>query len=277
MTTKKTLIALGLGGAVALSAFTAGAHEMFLKPSSFYLAPGAKTVIALFNGTFDKSENPIFRERMRSVAVIANGKVTHPAASQWRDDKVTSYLDLTVGAPGTYAVGVSTNPKVLELPADEFEDYLRHDGIEDVLKARQAEKPPRTPVKERYSKHVRTILQVGPTLTNDYSRPFGFPAEVLLLKNPAALKVGDTLTFRALIRGKPMAGQLVYASFEGFHGHNAQGGHINAVKLRTDAAGDGAFKITRAGKWYITLINMQKTTGDAMYESNWSTVTFQIR
>ncbi|MEW5686577.1 MAG: DUF4198 domain-containing protein [Pseudomonadota bacterium] len=277
MKTKTPLLAFGIGAALALSAVAAGAHEMFLKPASFYLAPGAKTVIALFNGTFDKSENPILRERMRSVSVIANGKISHPATSQWRDDKVTSYLDLTVGATGTYAVGVSTNPKVLELPADEFEEYLRHDGIEDVLKARQAEKPPRTPVKERYSKHVRTILQVGPTLTDDYSRPFGFPAEVLLLKNPAALKVGDTLSFRALIRGKPMASQLVYASFDGFHGHNAQGGHINAVKVRTDAAGNGAFKITRAGKWYITLINMQKTTGDAMYESNWSTVTFEIR
>lgn len=277
MTTKQTLIASCLGGVLALSAFAAGAHEMFLKPTSFYLSPGAKTVIALFNGTFDKSENPISRDRMKSVAVITGGKVTRPAAGQWRDDKMTSYLDLTVGGAGTYAVGVSTAAKVLELPADEFEAYLRHDGIEDVLKARQVEKPPRTPVKERYSKHVRTILQVGPTLTDDYARPFGFPAEILLLKNPAAVKVGDAIPFRALIRGKPMANQLVYASFEGFHGHNAQGGHINAVKLRTNGAGDGAFKITRAGRWYITLINMQKTTGDAMYESNWSTVTFQIR
>ena len=38
-----------------------------------------------------------------------------------------------------------------------------------------------------------------------------------------------------------------------------------------------SFKITRPGKWYVTLINMQKATGDADYESNWSTVTFEVR
>lgn len=275
MTTKTTFIAIGLGGALAFSALAANAHEMFLKPTSFYVAPNTKTEIALFNGTFDKSENPITRDRMRTVEVIAGGKVTKPLAGQWRDDKVTSYLDLTVGEAGTYAVGVSTAPKIIELSADTFEDYLRHDGVEDVLKARQAEKGPRTPVRERYSKHVKTILQVGSTQTDDYATPFGLPAEILLLQNPAAVKVGDTIGFRALLKGQAMGGQLVYASFEGFQGQDAQAGR--AVKLRTDAEGRGSFKVTQAGVWYLTLINMQKATGEATYESNWSTVTFEIR
>lgn len=275
MTTNRILTALGLGGALALTSLAAGAHEMFLKPTSFYVAPNSRTEIALFNGTFDKSENPITRDRMRTVEVIAAGKVTKPSASQWRDDKVTSYLDLTVGEAGTYAVGVSTAPKIIELSADTFEDYLRHDGIEDVLKARQAEKGPRTPVRERYSKHVKTILQVGSTQTDEHATPFGLPAEILLLQNPAAVKVGDTIGFRALLKGQPMAGQLVYASFTGFQARDGQSGR--AVKLRTDADGRGSFKVTQAGAWYVTLINMQKTTGDATYESNWSTVTFEIR
>ncbi|UTP38223.1 DUF4198 domain-containing protein [Phenylobacterium sp. LH3H17] len=275
MTTRRILIALGLGGALALTSLAAGAHEMFLKPTNFHVAPNTRTEIALFNGTFDKSENPISRDRMRTVEVIAGGQVTRPSASQWRDDKVTSYLDLTLGEAGTYAVGVSTAPKIIELSADAFEDYLRHDGVEDVLKARQVETAPRTAVRERYSKHVKTILQVGSTQTDDYSTPFGLPAEILLLQNPAAVKVGDTIGFRALLRGQPMSGQLAYASFGGFQGADAQSGR--AVKLRTDVDGRGSFKVTRAGVWYITLINMQKATGEATYESNWATLTFEIR
>ena len=272
------MTALGLGASLALGlVLTAGAHEMFLKPTAHYAAPNSKTTVALFNGTFDKSDNPITRDRMADVSIVANGKVSHPATSQWRDDKVTSYLDVTVGAPGSYAIGVSTKPKIITLSADDFDSYLRHDGIEDVLKARRQAKGPRTPVRERYSKYVRSVVQVGTVQTSDYARPLGYSAEILLTRNPASLKAGDTLGFRALHRGKPMKGQLVYASFEGFHGHDAGGGHINAVKLRTDAAGMGSFRITRPGRWYITLINMQKTTGDADYESNWSTVTFQVR
>jgi len=268
----------GLGASVFLAtALAASAHEMFLKPQSFYLAPNTNTAVALYNGTFDKSENPITRTRMGDVSVMTGGKVSHPGVELWRDDKVTSYLGVALKGPGTYVVGVSTKPKIIELSADAFEEYLKHDGIEDVLKARQGAKTPRTSVRERYSKHVRTILQVGATQTDDFSRPLGYPAEILLQTNPAALKVGDTISFKALRKGQPMKGQLVYASFDGFHGHSPDGGHINAVRLRTDEAGMGSFKISRPGKWYVTLINMQKATGDADYESNWSTVTFEVR
>jgi len=268
----------GLGTSVFLAtALAASAHEMFLKPQSFYLAPNTNTAVALYNGTFDKSENPITRTRMGDVSIMTGGQVSHPGLGVWRDDKVTSYLGVAVKGPGTYVVGVSTKPKIIELSADAFEEYLKHDGIEDVLKARQDAKAPRSSVRERYSKHVRTILQVGATQTDDFSRPLGYPAEILLQTNPAALKVGDTLSFKALRKGQPMSGQLVYASFDGFHGHSPDGGHINAVRLRTDEAGKGSFKISRPGKWYVTLINMQKVTGDADYESNWSTVTFEVR
>ncbi len=269
---------VGLGTSVFLAtALAASAHEMFLKPQSFYLAPNTNTAVALYNGTFDKSENPITRTRMGDVSIMTGGQVSHPGLGVWRDDKVTSYLGVALKGPGTYVVGVSTKPKIIELSADAFEEYLKHDGIVDVLKARQDAKAPRSSVRERYSKHVRTILQVGATQTDDFSRPLGYPTEILLQTNPAALKVGDTLSFKALRKGQPMKGQLVYASFDGFHGHSPDGGHINAVRLRTDEAGMGSFKISRPGKWYVTLINMQKVTGDADYESNWSTVTFEVR
>lgn len=110
--------------------------------------------------------------------------------------------------------------------------------------------------------------------TDDYKTPLGLPAEILLAANPASMKVGDTLSFQALLKGRPMANQLVYASYDG---HDDKGGAAKAVRMRTDASGHASFKISTGGKWFITLINMQKTTGDATYESNWSTVTFEIR
>lgn len=274
---RKTPLALGLASVLAIVATSAGAHEMFLKPTAFQLQPNAKTVVALFNGTIDKSENPISRDRMKAVSIVAGGAVSAPDAGRWRDDETTSYLDLTVGAPGSYVVGVSTAPRIIELSADNFDEYLAHDGIEDTLKARQAAKAPRTPVRERYSKHVKTILQVGSVPSDDYARPLGFPAEILLAANPASVKVGDTLAFRALIKGQPMAGQLVYANYEGAPTGGAQDGHPGAQRLRTDASGAASFQVTQPGRWYVTLINMQEATGEATYESNWATLTFEIR
>ncbi len=264
------LAALGVSGA-------AQAHEMFLRPASHLLAPQASTTITLVTGTFDKSANPVGRDRMRDVSIAAVGKISHPPHSWWRDDATASYLDLKVQGAGTQVIGVSTKPSVITLTAEDFDSYLRHDGIEDTLKARVAE-PSAKSVRERYSKHVKTIIQVGDAPSADIGQVLGYPAEIVPQANPASLKVGDTMSFKAMLHGKPLAGQLIYASYEGHHGHSDDGGHTHAYRLRTDTAGEGAFKIARAGKWYVTLINMKKVDQpDVDYESNWATLTFQVR
>ena len=270
---KKTLIALALATAAA----GAAAHETFLKPTSFYVAPNSAVVVDLLNGTFDKSENPVPRARMADTSVMTGGKVTKPDAAQWSDTATTSHLRLTTGAPGTYAIGLSSKPKLITLSAADFDAYLRHDGIADVLAARTREGAAKTEVTERYSKHVRAVVQVGGTLTDDAAKPLGYPAEILLLDNPATLKPGGTLRFRALLRGEPLGGQLVYASSEGFHGHDAAA-HASKLKMRTAADGTGSLTVDRSGKWYLTFINMRKVSEPGIqYESNWSTVTFAVR
>lgn len=271
---KKLLLATVL----ATCAAAAGAHDMFLKPTSFYVAPDSPIVVDLLTGTFDKSENPVTRDRMADTSVLAGGKLTKPGPAQWSDSAKASHLKLTTGAPGTYAIGLSSKPSVIKLSAADFENYLRHDGIEDIIADRAREGAPTTEVAERYSKHVRAVLQVGSTLTDDASKPLGYPAEILLLDNPATLKPGSRLRFRALFRGKPLGGQLVYGSSEDFHGHDANGGHITKLKMRTAADGGGTLKIDRTGKWYLTFINMHKVNEPGVtYESNWATVTFEVR
>lgn len=266
--------------AVSLAASAATAHEMFLKPTSFYVAPNASVPVDLVTGTFDESLNPVENSRMADVSVSTGGRVTRPAASLWTHDKTSSHLALKVGAAGTYAIGLSTRPNVISMSSADFDTYLRHDGIEDMIAARAgagAGAGPAT-IRERYSKHVRAVVQVGTKLTDDAARPFGYPAEILLTTNPATLKAGDTLNFRVLHKGKPLANQLVYGSYQGYHGHDDGGGHMNKIKLRTAADGTGSVRIERAGKWYLTLNAMRKVNEPGVdYESNWATVTFEVR
>jgi uncharacterized GH25 family protein len=254
------------------------AHEMFLKSEGHVLAPGPEQVVRLVNGTFDISENSIGRDRMADVSIVANGKVVKPASSQWYDDDSSSYLKYAAEAPGTYVLGVSTRPKIIEMSGEDFAKYLKHDGVLDTLESfRNAPVPAK--VRERYSKHVRAIVQVGDKRSADYSAPLGYPLEIILEQNPYDLKFGKELGFRVLYRGKPVANQLVYASYEGFHGHDESGEHINAHRIRTDADGRGKFLLSNKALWYLSLIHMQKLDGDraADYESNWATVTFSVK
>ncbi len=270
---KKRIIAL----LIATVATSAAAHDMFLKPVSFYAEPDTVVPVDLVTGTFDKSLNPVTQDRMADVSVSTGGAVSKPDPALWTHTATSSHVKLKVGAAGTYALGLSSKPSVIKLTAKEFEEYLRHDGIDDVLTARAAEKSS-APVAERYSKHVRAVVQVGATLTDDAARPLGYPAEILLLDNPAALKPGGTLNYRVLYQGKPLGGQLVYGSREGFHGHADAGGQVRRLKRRPAADGPGSIRIDQAGKWYLTLIHMHRVNEPGVdYESDWSTVTFQVR
>lgn len=277
---KRTLSRVATGALMTLAlAGSLSAHEMFLKSRTSFLQPNTDQTIWLINGTFDKSENSISRDRMANVSIISGGKVTNPQAASWSDDakKTYSMLKVRTGAPGTYVVGVSTKPNIITLSPKDFVAYLKHDGVLDTLAVFEKQNK-LTQVRERYSKHVRTIVQVGDKLSDDYAKPLGYPVEILLDKNPYSLKFGDKISFRVLYKGKPVANQLVRASYEGFHGHDTTGGHINAHELRTDANGRAEFLLSNKATWYISLIHMQKITDPkADYESNWATLTFQVK
>ena len=254
------------------------AHDMFLVLADHSLPSESAVSVSLYNGTFDKSENAIARDRMTDVSVVdGDTKVSHPATGQWRDEGSVAILDFETGAPGTYLVGISTAANMIELTAEEFDDYLKHDGVLDVLEARKHEGDLEQPVRERYSKHVKTILQVGDAVTDSHSFKLGYPIEIVPLANPASLDVGDTLECLVLADGKAVADQLVYASYDGFHSHEGTGAHREAVDSRTDENGVVEVQLSKAGRWYVRLIRMLPVDEEgADYESNWATLTFEI-
>jgi uncharacterized GH25 family protein len=166
---------------------------------------------------------------------------------------------------------------MIELTAEEFNEYLRHDGVLDVLEARRSSGMADQPAAERYSKHVKTILQVGETATDTFGHRLAYPIEIVPMANPASLAAGATLEFLVLAEGEPVAKQLVYASYEGYHGHDDTGAHREAATLRTDDQGMAQVELTRSGRWYLRLIRMLPSDdGGVDYESNWATLTFEV-
>jgi uncharacterized GH25 family protein len=266
------VFALALAGSASL------AHDMFLVVPDHQLAPHATTMVAIHNGTFEKSENSIDRDRMLDVSIVDGaGGVKHPPASRWKDEEARTLLELTTGGPGTYLVGVSTQPNMIELTAEEFGEYLHHDGILDVLEARKRDGISDRDARERYSKHVKTILQVGDSTTDSFRHRLGYPVEIVPLANPASLQAGDTLEIEVLAKGERLPNQLVYASYEGYHVHGEEGTHREAVETRTGEDGVARFELSHPGRWYVRLIHMVPVDEkDADYESNWATLTFQV-
>ncbi len=267
---RKTVVALAIA---LLVTATARAHDLFMKLDSYFLAANTRASVRLLNGTFQKSDGLVARDRFRDISLYApdlSGPIGQSVT--WRDEGKTTVMDVKTGGPGTYLAGVSTKPREIDLKAAEFNDYLQHDGIPDTLAERKKNKELNKDVRERYSKHVRAVFQVGDRLSDDYKRQLNYPAEVIPQQNPYALKVGDTIGVLCTVEGQPVPNQFVIAGWESYDGK------LHLLDARTNAAGLATFKLAGAGKWYVKFIHMTPLSDpDLNYESKWASLTFEIR
>jgi hypothetical protein len=255
------LLLLGTAGSL-------GAHDLFLKLERYFVAPGARLVVRVLNGTFTTSEAAVAKDRVRDIALLAPSGVLRLDTAAWTSRGDTSVLSVELGETGTYVIGVSTRPRELTLEAKEFNDYLVHDGLPDVLAARRDANELDRPARERYSKHVKALVQAGHRRSEGYPTELGYPAELIPLDNPYELESGGLLRVRAVVDGSPVASQLVIA-----------GGPRAPQSVRTDSAGVARFRLRSPGSWYVKFIHMRPVTGDTTldYESKWATLTFGVR
>jgi uncharacterized GH25 family protein len=196
-------------------------HDMFLKLDTYFLSPNSPTVIQLFNGTFEKSDNVITRDRMIDVSIVSNGKRTRVDTSNWSEKDSMTLLSVNTGDAGTWVVGVSTRARSIEMEAEAFNGYLEHDGVFDMLDYRKEKNLLDQNAIEKYSKHVKAIYQVGDERTDDWQTKLDYPIEFVPLSNPYETHAGHDLEVQLLWQGEPLANQLVYvASEERGHSHS---------------------------------------------------------
>jgi hypothetical protein len=266
---------VGATAASLVCASLLAAHDLFIKLDTYFLEPNTAVTVQVLNGTFGKSENWITRDRVADISVVSPGGRAHVDTTHWSPstDSLTSLLAIRTGGPGTYVLGASTRARDLHLEAESFNEYLRLDGIPDVLAARTRDGELGKPAWERYAKHVKALVQVGDARTDHYTTILGYPAEIVPLANPYTLSADGTMRIRALVNGQPVANQLVIA------GGESRDGTIAEQEMRTGADGTVSFPLTAAGRWYIKFINMVRVTGEEEldYVSQWATLTFEIR
>ena len=269
--TGRTLL---IGAGLLLAAVTvAAAHDLFLKPTRYFAPENAEVRVRVLNGTFTRSENSIARNRLADASVLTPVRRIALDTAEWSVAGDTSTFHIHTRGAGTYVLGVSTRPSVIELSADDFNLYLKEDGIPDVLEARQKAGELGKGARERYHKHVKAMVQVGTARSEHYATPLGYPAELMPMENPYSLSSGASLRVKTLVDGKPAANQLVV-----YGGVNSEDAGIEARSVRSNAEGVATIPLGSAGIWYVKFINMVRVKGDSVdYESKWATLTFEVR
>jgi uncharacterized GH25 family protein len=259
--------------AIVASFGIAQAHDLFVKPTRYFAPENAEVRVRVLNGTFTKSENSIARNRLADASVLSPRGRTQLDTAEWGVAGDTSTFHIHTRAAGTYVIGVSTKPSEIDLSADDFNLYLKDDGIPDVLDARRKAGQLGKAVRERYHKHVKSLIQVGNTHSNDFATPMGYPAELMPLENPYSLAKGATLSVRTLVDGKAAANQFVL-----YGGTGADDASFEQKSVRSDANGVAKIPLTVSGVYYVKFINMAPVgRGGIDYESKWASLTFQVR
>jgi len=259
--------------AVVLTAMSVFAHDLFLKPTSYFVKVNEKITISVMNGTFQASEGAVTFVRLTDVSVIApSGRRSNPAETDFTKNETTAFLNLVPTEAGTHVAGLSTMWRENGLPAKEFNDYLPAEGIPDILENRKRDGELDKDARYRYSKYVKTIFQAGNKATDNYNTILGYAVEMVPQQNPYKLKKGSSLDILCLKDGKPLAGQIVTTGYE------AGGKMLGETSARTNEDGMLKVKLTGAGRWYAKFINMVKIDDPKLnYESKWATLTFEIK
>jgi uncharacterized GH25 family protein len=244
------------------------AHDLWLIPPETADAKKPAKILAHVGMEFPKSELAPDTDRYpRKFVVRGDGKTADVKSAGKKD--ASAFLEADV-APGINVIAVATTPRVLELEADKFNEYLVTDGMPHIFRLRVKEKTLNQPAKERYRKSPTALIRVGDGSAGEWNKPLDLPLQIVPVQNPFERKPGDTLRVRVYFNKEPLKDANLGWQREG-DGDTPRGA------VRTDAKGEALIPITESGLMTIRLTHMTRPkTADYEWESFWTTLTFRV-
>lgn len=231
------------------------AHDFWIEPSSFHPAEGERVTATLRVG------QKLQGETVPRIPPLVDRFVLDdkPMIGYGGSDPAGIAL---VTKAGFQWIGYQSNAFPMTNDAPKFEQYLRDEGLDAVIKLRS-----QGPQSERFYRCAKALLHVGPTKTGAIDAPLGFTLELVPRKTPRA---GEALPLTLLFRGKPAANILVVAM--------SKSDPDKAVRARTDGRGRVTLPIAHGGFWLIKAVHMEPAPAGSgvEWESWWASITFEL-
>lgn len=257
--------------AVLWLATAAQAHEFWMQPDRFSLPVRGEVELALRVGeNFTGDPVGFGRPMAESLRWFSqSGEVALTA--QLPDNLNQDSVALAFERPGAQLVVLDTRPFTITLSADTFNAYLREEGLERVMAQRQAAGQDAHPGRERYRRHVKTLLSVGGQSDASFGVRAGQTLEIVPLTDPQRLQPGGALALQVLFNGQPLPGALVKV-------WNQRGAQLNVLRTRTDATGRSTTTLPWSGVWMASVVHMVPTTDNQGWDwdSHWGNLTFDM-
>lgn len=255
--------------AAALAALPARAHEFWIEPVSYRVAPGETIEAQTFNGEdFAGIEYGYSKAGYQQSGILAEAEA-RPILGENGDKPAIRTLPAGDGLNVLFhasAVSTLTYPTLTK-----FESFLKGKRLGRALEQHKARSLPEEDIREAYFRFVKALVAVGDGAGSD--RLIGMPYELVALDNPYT--DGGDVRFRVYLNKQPVAdGVPVFV----FH---KTGETVEKIKLTTDAAGDVTVP-RMPGEFMVNAVHItepseklaQSTRAD--WVTLWAALTYEI-
>lgn len=251
-------------------AFNTTAHEYWFEPDTFFAKPGEMVPVHLYvgDGLVKDREERVYQPEKTELFKVFGLTDLWDLRSKTAPGAMPVYT-FSADKPGNYLLAMERNWSYITLEADKFEEYLVTDGIDFISKERAKLGESKKKGKERYSRFIKSLMQVGGRNDLTWKKEIGLKLEISPLANPYTKKVGDTLQFRVTFDGKPLANRTIFADNRA----------SQTQRFKTNARGEFTMKIDNAGLWLVRMVTMRRCKtdcGEADWESFWAAYSFGV-
>jgi len=261
-------------GAVLFVPTCADAHEYWLSLDRWHAPAGQEVALSSLSGTgFRGERKPYAPERV--VKFVARTGVLLDLRRSGESGELT-WARFSPADQGGTMFGYQSTFVPIELPAAQFDAYLKDEGLDAPLATRRAARA-KGPGRERYRRCPKAWL-TGDDATRA-TRPLGLPLEIVPLTAPGA---DPKLQVMVLMEGRPLANALVKAwrapldaRFAAPDPETRDSTGVIA-KVRTDQNGRATVPVAARGEWLLSCVHMAPCSeqDQAEWESTWASLTF---
>jgi len=256
--------------ALASSAAMAKAHEFWLVPEDYTIAPADPLRVGLRIGSEMKGSSLIYLPKDIARFEVIQGDTVRPVEGRMGDNPALVMEGLADGL--AIVVHETMDSTLTYTDFAVFQRFVEHKDLSNALPGHAARGLPETGFRETYRRHAKSLVAIGSGAGQD--RAVGLAIEIVALANPYTDDLTGGLPVLVLLDGAPRP----EAQVELFQ--TAPDGTVTITLHRTDTDGRVTLPMQPGRDYLVDSVVLRALPNDdpaagPVWHSDWASLTFR--
>ncbi|PID76580.1 MAG: hypothetical protein CSB24_05905 [Deltaproteobacteria bacterium] len=249
----------------------AAAHSVFIQSGRYQVKKGKGSPMFFCFGHHFPVDDALRAKKLAAIRVI--GPDGNADEVEIKNEKSLHSYQIKYETPGTYVLTAETTPGFFAMYTDK-KGHKRHSLKPMNTFIEQAES---VQTSMRSSQWAKTYV-VCDQPSEKFPASVGLPLELVPDRDPATLKLGDTINFTVLSDGKQVESEGSWDATYGGFSTEAEDMYYPRAKVK-----DGKFsvKLDQSGRWFVRFFTKTKAPEEMkdkyLTEKRTATMTFLVR